>query len=69
MIVTEYPDPDLTQEAQTEVPQATVASQRVTPVIPVIPVIPVDHEDQNVIIIDENTVVSDDEDDTPVTHT
>jgi chromosome segregation ATPase len=72
MIVTEYPDPDVTeqaQEAQTqqqqvEVPESTVASQRVTPVVHAVA-----HEDQNVIIIDADTVVSDDEDEQPVTHT
>jgi chromosome segregation ATPase len=72
MIVTEYPDPDVTEQAeevqtqqqQVEVPESTVASQRVTPVVHAVA-----HEDQNVIIIDADTVVSDDEDEQPVTHT
>ncbi len=71
MIVTEYTDPDITVEVEVQqqprqVPaaEATVASQRVTPVVPAIA-----HEDQNVIIIDADTVVSDDEDEQPVTHT
>ena len=51
MIVTEYTDPDITVEVE-----ARVASQRVTPVIPAIA-----HEDQNVIIIDANNIISDDD--------
>lgn len=65
MIVTEYADPEQADAGQPAVESgATIASQRVTPVIPV------DRdEEQIVIIIDENIVVSDDEDEAPVTHT
>ena len=63
MIVTEYTDPDITVEVevqqqpqQVSAAEATVASQRVTPVIPAVA-----HEDQNVIIIDANNIISDDD--------